>query len=184
MQEKIKKNRLFSLIVIAYVTISGFGIESSVHAKNIDLLTVQDHPSSPPSQLLLPSLGNENKQIDLSDYKGQITLIHFFASWCPYCIEEHSKVIEVSKISDLKIIGVSIRDKSEKLQKWLDDTGNPYIAVALDEEAKTAKTWGVMGTPTTFLLNSEGEIIYKTTGKMAPEIIKKKIESLKFTKKL
>ena len=54
--------------------------------------------------------------------------------------------------------------------KWLSRLGNPYAAVAYDRENVVGIDWGVYGAPETFLIDSNGVILYKLVGPMTTEI--------------
>jgi cytochrome c biogenesis protein CcmG/thiol:disulfide interchange protein DsbE len=59
------------------------------------------------------------------------------------------------------IIGLDWKDELAKSQAWLTQLGNPYTAVAFDEQGRTAIDWGVYGAPETFLVDKKGRVIFK-----------------------
>jgi cytochrome c biogenesis protein CcmG/thiol:disulfide interchange protein DsbE len=122
-------------------------------------------PVAAPS-LMLPTFQNETKILKLDQFKGQVVLVHFFASWCSHCRAEHPTILEVAKTPGLKILGVNVKDMPADLEKWLKETGNPYTAIGLDQQAKAAQDWKVEGTPQPFLINKQGKIIYQHSGEL------------------
>lgn len=120
----------------------------------------------PAPPLMLPNYENPGMTLNLDHYKGQVILVHFFASWCSHCRAEHPMILEAAKIPGLKIIGVSVKDMPVDLKKWLKDAGNPYSAIGLDQKAQAAQAWKVEGTPASFLIDRRGKIIYQNLGKL------------------
>ncbi|QJF51545.1 DsbE family thiol:disulfide interchange protein [Roseobacter ponti] len=94
---------------------------------------------------------------------GQVTLVNFWASWCPPCRAEHPKLLEM-QAGGMPIIGVNFRDKEGPATSYLTDDGNPFAAVAFDPEGRTAIDWGVTAPPETFILDADGNILFRFAG--------------------
>ena len=144
-------------------------------------------PNDPPSALLnknLPSFSSINlydeEEVFLSDsLKGNYTLINFFASWCAPCRAEHHLFFKIKKeIPELYILGFSHKDDLDDSKKYLEEEGNPYSFVGIDRDGKIAFDFGVFGLPETFIINKNGEIIYKHTGPLTKKIIEDEIAIL------
>ena len=144
-------------------------------------------PNNPPSALLnknLPifsstGLYNEKENIISDDLKGKYTLINFFASWCTPCRAEHHLFFEIKKkIPDLFILGFSHKDDPSDSKKYLQEEGDPYSFIGLDEDGKIAFEFGVFGLPETFIINKKGQIIFKHTGPLTKEIINNEITKI------
>jgi cytochrome c biogenesis protein CcmG, thiol:disulfide interchange protein DsbE len=150
-------------------------------------ILLEKNPNNPPSALLnqnLPSFSSinlyNNEEIFLSDnLKGDYTLINFFASWCTPCRAEHHLFFEIKKeIPELFILGFSHKDDLGDSKKYLKEEGNPYSFVGIDKDGKIAFDFGVFGLPETFIINKDGEIIYKHTGPLTKKIIEDEIAIL------
>jgi cytochrome c biogenesis protein CcmG, thiol:disulfide interchange protein DsbE len=150
-------------------------------------ILLEKNPNEPPSALLnkdLPSfsstsLYNKNKSLNSDELKENYTLINFFASWCTPCRAEHHLFFEIKKEKpDLFILGLAHKDDPNDSKKYLEEEGNPYSFVGLDEDGKIAFEFGVFGLPETFIVNSEGKIIFKHTGPLTTKIIKNEITKL------
>ena len=144
----------------------------------------EKNPNSPPSALLnknLPiftstSLYDDKEKLVTDDLKNRYTLINFFASWCTPCRAEHHLLFKIKQeIPDLFILGFSHKDDISDSIKYLEEEGNPYSFVGLDRDGKIAFEFGVFGLPETFIINKEGQIIFKHTGPLTNEIINDKI---------
>ena len=111
--------------------------------------------------------------------KKEIKIINFFASWCPPCKVEHPQLIELSK--SVNLYGIAKKDKPQQLLTWLEELGNPFKKVGLDNEGMVSIEWGVYGLPETFVVDDSGVIIYKHIG---PVMKKDVIEIKSLIKKL
>ena len=150
-------------------------------------ILLEKNPNDPPSALLnknLPTFSSINlfdkEEILLSDsLKGNYTLINFFASWCTPCRAEHHLFFKIKKeIPELYILGLSHKDDLDDSKKYLEEEGNPYSFVGIDRDGKIAFDFGVFGLPETFIINKNGEIIYKHTGPLTKKIIEDEIAIL------
>ena len=150
-------------------------------------ILLEKNPNDPPSALLnknLPTFSSislyNNEETLLSDnLKGNYTLINFFASWCTPCRAEHHLFFKIKKeIPELYILGFSHKDDLNDSKKYLEEEGNPYSFVGIDRDGKIAFDFGVFGLPETFIINKNGEIIYKHTGPLTKKIIEDEIAIL------
>ena len=144
-------------------------------------------PNNPPSVLLnknIPTfsstnLYNEEENLLSDNLKGRNTLINFFASWCTPCKAEHHLFFKIKKeIPRLFIIGFSHKDDLDDSKKYLEEEGNPYSFVGVDRDGKIGFDFGVFGLPETFIINKDGEIIYKHIGPLTKKIIEDEIAIL------
>ena len=143
-------------------------------------ILLDKNPNDPPSALLnknMPffsstNLYNEKETLFSDDLKGKYILINFFASWCTPCRAEHHLFFEIKKeIPELFILGFSHKDEPNDSKKYLEDEGNPYSFVGIDNDGNIAFEFGVFGLPETFIVNDKGQIIFKHTGPLKDGII-------------
>ena len=118
-------------------------------------------------------LFKNGKFISSNQFKGEITLVNFFSTWCKPCRDEHVYIKRFSNEKGIRIIGINYKDKNEKTIEWLKDLGNPYKEVLIDKNGKIAIDWGVYGIPETFVINSNGIIKYRHVGPITKKIYKK-----------
>ncbi len=144
-------------------------------------------PNKPPSVLIdkpvpffeTASLYDNTNIINTNDIKNKKVLINFFASWCLPCKVEHPLFFYLSKnYPNLFILGFNHKDNDEDAKKYLQEDGNPYNYVGIDDDGMIALEFGVFGLPETFLINEDGKIIYKFMGPLTKDIIKNEIEPL------
>ena len=145
------------------------------------LLIIDRNPSEIPSNLLnknvpifeAESLFNDKKFISSNEFKNEIILVNFFATWCKPCRDEHIYIKRFTNEKEIKVIGINYKDNTEKTIKWLKDLGNPYKDILIDKNGKIAIDWGVYGIPETFIINSNGIIKYRHIGPITNKIYKK-----------
>ncbi|MBD22090.1 MAG: DsbE family thiol:disulfide interchange protein [Alphaproteobacteria bacterium] len=106
-----------------------------------------------------------------------IKIINFFASWCPPCKVEHPNLIKLSK--KFEIYGIAKKDNDITIHKWLKKSGNPFVAIGLDNDGSASINWGVYGLPETFVVSGDGKIIYKHVGPITINDLNKINEILK-----
>ncbi len=95
--------------------------------------------------------------------RGEITLVNFWASWCPPCRAEHPRLLEL-EAQGVPIIGVNFRDKESAAAAYLEEADNPFVAVPYDPDGRAAFDWGVTAPPETFILDGEGKVLYRFIG--------------------
>lgn len=149
------------------------------------------HPNEIPSPLInqsapsftLPLLHNPKNTTSNKDFKGHITLVNVWATWCYACAEEHEFLLHLAQSEHLLIYGLNYKDDPKAAIAWLAKYGNPYYLVARDQDGLAAINWGVYGTPETFILDQRGVIRYKQIGAITPQIwettLKPLIETLR-----
>jgi len=94
---------------------------------------------------------------------GEVTLVNFWASWCPPCRAEHPKLLEWAA-EGLPIVGVNMRDTQANASKYLIDDENPFVGVGFDTMGRTSIDWGVTAPPETFIVDGEGTVLYRFAG--------------------
>ena len=114
---------------------------------------------------LLDMDGNELK---LSDYKGKVILLDFWATWCAPCRIEIPGFIELFDSYEdrgLVVLGISVDDSVEALQLYAEDMEMDYPVLIGDQRDDVKDAYGPLyGFPTTFLINRDGSICHQHTG--------------------
>ncbi len=111
-------------------------------------------------------------EVTLNDYpgvtpeiftSGEITVVNFWASWCPPCRAEHPTLLEM-QAEGLRLVGVNFKDQKGNAARYLAADGNPFMALAFDPAGRTAIEWGVTGPPETFIVGGDGTVLFKFVG--------------------
>ncbi len=139
---------------------------------------LQLNPHNLPSVMLnqkvpafkLPSLNEKNKMISQVIFKGHVTLVNVWASWCVACKEEHPVLMDIALSKTVPIVGMNYKDVPVNALQELAESGDPYTISIYDKSGDTAINWGVYGTPETFLVDKAGVIRFKVVGILTPSI--------------
>jgi cytochrome c biogenesis protein CcmG/thiol:disulfide interchange protein DsbE len=115
----------------------------------------------------LPSLTEPTQRVSTENFKGKVTLINVWATWCVGCRQEHKFLLQLAERNVLPIYGLNWRDKGPEARQWLQQLGDPYIATAYDEDGRVGIDWGVYGAPETFLIAADGTVLYKHLGPLS-----------------
>lgn len=94
---------------------------------------------------------------------GEVTLVNFWASWCPPCRAEHPKLLDMQS-DGIAIVGVNFKDAQRSATKYLIDDDNPFVGLVFDPKGRTAIDWGVTAPPETFILDGEGTVLFRFAG--------------------
>ena len=109
----------------------------------------------------LTILDDQNNQLNLSDYKGNILLLNFWATWCAPCKEEMPSLdlLKSNKdLNNLKIFPVNVgQDNVKKAKKFFDDLNIKNLDLYFDENINLTKKFALRGIPTSVLLNKNGK---------------------------
>lgn len=96
---------------------------------------------------------------------GRVTVVNFWASWCPPCRAEHP-TLKALQAEGIHLVGVNMLDKAEDATAFLSGNGNPFAGIVFDPRGKTRLDWGVTAPPETFILNARGEVLFRFIGPM------------------
>ena len=128
----------------------------------------------PAPQTVLPALAGlvENGQavpgLDPSAFKGKVSVVNVWASWCVPCHDEMPLLTALAKDKRLQIVGINYKDSPDNARRFLGRYGNPFSMVGADGNGRASIEWGVYGVPETFVVGREGTIVYKLVGPVTP----------------
>src|SRR5215475_6365064 len=104
-----------------------------------------------------------------ADFKGQVTLLNVWASWCVPCHDEAPLLVKLAEDTRIRVAGINYKDQPENARRFLGRYGNPFAASGADANGRAAIEWGVYGVPETFIVGRDGRIAYKLIGPITPE---------------
>ncbi len=115
----------------------------------------------------------DNNQIRTEDdFKGNITLVNVWASWCPQCYQEHPYWKQYKLNRDIVLVGLNYRDKRSKALKFLREQGDYFEWNLFDHDGRLGIDFGVYGAPETFLIDRDGKVRYRHVGVVNPQVYK------------
>ncbi len=139
--------------------------------------------SSKKSSNLAPDFtmqGIDGKNITLSEHKGKVVILNFWATWCPPCKMEIPDFIDLhDKYADsgLVIIGAAV-DEPEKVKNFYKDYKMNY-KVGIAHQQMAMNYGGIRGIPTTFLIDKKGNIAKTYVGFRPKEVFEQDFLKLK-----
>jgi cytochrome c biogenesis protein CcmG, thiol:disulfide interchange protein DsbE len=118
----------------------------------------------------LPLLGEETRRLSTTQLAGGAWVMNVWGTWCVGCREEHEALLKIAEQGAVPVIGLNWKDDSGAAIEWLRQLGNPYSAVAVDQDGRTAIEFGVYGAPETFLIDARGIIQYRHVGPITLDV--------------
>jgi cytochrome c biogenesis protein CcmG, thiol:disulfide interchange protein DsbE len=137
-----------------------------------------DDPTRVPSALIgrpvpdmslppVPGLERDGKPLPgivTADFKGAVTLVNVWGSWCVPCREEAPLLTRLAEDRRIRVVAINQKDEVENARRFLGRFGNPFAAVGSDKSGRASIEWGVYGVPETFLVGRDGKIAFKLIG--------------------
>ena len=116
----------------------------------------------------LTFLDVEKKQLNLNDYKGNLVLLNFWATWCAPCKDEMPSLDllqDNTNLDNLKIFPINIgQDNVKKASEFFEDLKIQNLELYFDSPVTLAKKFGLRGIPTSILFNKDGEEFARIIG--------------------
>lgn len=175
----MRKSVIFWLLIaLTVVTIAlGLGWWLSARQDTAQKIAEQSVPSlTGPSQSRAPDFtltGLDGTPVHLSDLRGKVVLLNFWASWCVPCRAEMPDLNALQRAyggaRDLVVVGVNFEEDMAAIKAFVDEQKLDF-AIALDRDGRvTTQLFGVRPLPTTFIIDREGFIRDVWNGQIAPE---------------
>ncbi len=129
----------------------------------------------PAPQTALPALqglvrdGAPVTGLDPAVFKGHVSVVNVWASWCVPCHDEAPLLTELGRDKRLQLVGINYKDGADNARRFLGRYGNPFGIVGVDGNGRASIEWGVYGVPETFVVGRDGVIAYKMVGPVTPD---------------
>ena len=117
------------------------------------------------------------QEVKLSDLRGKVVLLNFWATWCPPCREEVPSMVKLNQImagKQYQMLAVSIDEQGKPAVENFFKQQGVTLPAYLDPQQQAAKIYGITGVPETFIIDKQGIIQKKVIGGMdwsAPEVV-------------
>jgi cytochrome c biogenesis protein CcmG, thiol:disulfide interchange protein DsbE len=118
----------------------------------------------------------------LSQYRGQVVVLNYWASWCLACRDEHAALSNVAREyagQGVQFFGPVYNDTPTKAIRWIEGMGGQSYPSLLDHGSRTAIDYGLYGVPETFFIGRDGRVAYKHVGPVTEALLRAKIDSLR-----
>lgn len=136
-------------------------------------------PGHPAPNFTLQTL--DGSTVSLADFRGQVVLVNFWATWCPSCIAEmpdYEAVYQQQPIADFVVLGVNLQENSEQVQKFSEGLQLSF-PILLDADGQiTIRDYQVVGMPGSIIIDRQGQIFYRHIGPMSGDLLLEKLNAL------
>ena len=149
-----------AVLAVLAVLFATFGLHHDPHF-NPDALVGHAAPDG-----VLPRLDGSGPERLSATLKGP-TLVNFFFSTCPPCLEEAPALMAL-KSEGVQMVGVAYKEPPADTRAFLARYGDPFAEVLADRDGRLAIDWGVTGAPETFAVSADGHILAKHSGALTP----------------
>lgn len=109
--------------------------------------------------------------VKLADLKGKDIFVNFWATWCPFCVDEMPDlqlIYEKYKDEDFIVLAINVQESAEKAKGYLEEAGI-NLPVLLDKDSRIAALYGANSIPLTIAVNKEGVAVTGYRGKLTYE---------------
>jgi len=110
----------------------------------------------------------DEEKVKLSDYRGKVVLLNFWATWCPPCVREMPSMERLSQLVDanrFKVIAVNQMEDTDEVFAFTGQLEiDPTFEILFDRTSKVSQDYAVRGLPTTYLIDKKGNIRYRAVG--------------------
>jgi cytochrome c biogenesis protein CcmG/thiol:disulfide interchange protein DsbE len=119
---------------------------------------------------------DDDRTVKLSDYRGQVVVLNFWASWCPPCVEEAPSLVKMqARLKDKGVVVVGVSEDADEAayHRFLEHYNMNIVAVR-DPSAKTKALYGTVLIPETFVIDRKGVVRRKFVSSVdwtSPEVI-------------
>lgn len=160
-------------LALALVFASRFGGDPGISSSPLIGRLAPDSPIA-----LMDSDGT----MSVSEHRGDIVVVNFWASWCLGCRTEHAALTQAADdYADFgtTFVAVNYQDSPDRADAFLAELGRSGMTVyTVDQGSSTAFEWGVLGLPETFFVDRDGVVVGKVSGPLTYGLLSRTIEQI------
>ncbi len=111
--------------------------------------------------------GFDGKQVGLSDFRGKVVMVHFWATWCPPCVEELPTIDKLYRDffgKDFQILAVSVDEDGARSVSDFMQRNRMNLPVLLNPDRSVAGKYGTFKFPETYIVDRSGIVKFKVIG--------------------
>ena len=170
-----KRSALGAVIGLAVVAVLGYGLTQDPRELPNTL------PGSMAPAFALPRMDAPGDTVRLQDYRGQVLVLNFWASWCLECRTEHailSETADAYKGRGAHFYGVLYNDQPGNARDWIQEMGGQSYPNLLDQGTRVAIDYALTGVPETIIIGPDGRVALKQIGVVTRALLTSKLDSL------
>jgi cytochrome c biogenesis protein CcmG/thiol:disulfide interchange protein DsbE len=132
---------------------------------------------------VLSQHGPRGETLALTDLKGDVLVVNFWASWCFPCRGEHPALTAVARDyreRGVSLVGVVYQDRTSEVIEFLDELGwgGENYRYLLDPDSRGAVEFGVFGVPETYFVDAAGLIVGKVQGAVTSSLLRSTLDQI------
>ena len=109
----------------------------------------------------------DGEEVSLSDYKGKIVFLNFWATWCPHCVREMPDFNKLAaENDDMVILAVDVMEDKKLVEDYIEKGGYDFDVV-LDEKGEVSMKYLISPLPTTYFIDAEGILLGRIEGALS-----------------
>jgi len=159
-----------AVIVLGVILFAGIGKDPN----NLESALI----GKPVPSFSLADLREADKQLDSELFKGQVSLLNVWGTWCPACRDEHDDLLWLAEEKGVRIVGLNYKDDREEALNWLSTLGDPYAVNVYDPRGSLGFDLGVYGAPETYFIDAGGIVRYRHVGVVNEQVWDEKFKPL------
>jgi peroxiredoxin len=153
-------------------------IKTYLHGEEQSLLALIGEPAP---EFTLTNLAGQ--PVALSDYRGKVVLVNFWATWCPSCISEMPDYEEIYQqhggpAGDFVVLGVNLQEGQTQVKDYASGLGLTFPVLLDEDGGVTTRQYQVTGMPGSFIIDRQGVIVYRHIGPLSAETLRVKLAEL------
>ena len=139
-----------------------FAVSALASAEPEPLHLVADTPPAPEFNLK----DIDDKRHLLSAYRGRVVIVNFWATWCPPCrfeLPSMDKAYQILRQQDVAMLAINVGEDADTIFSFTADYPVSF-PLLLDKDAAVIKQYPVIGLPTSYIINPQGQLVYRVIG--------------------
>lgn len=143
------------LLLLCWMNTAAFAVESP-------LKPIDGQPLAP--EFSLP--GTNGRMYRLADYRGKPLILNFWATWCPSCLAEMpslQRAHDALARDGIPVIAINVGEDAEMVVEFVQQMPVQF-PLPLDQNSAIARSYPLIGLPTTFVIDAEGRLVFSATG--------------------
>jgi peroxiredoxin len=130
------------------------------------------------SEFTLNSL--DGRAVSLSDFRGQVVVLNFWATWCPSCRAEMpdlERAYQAYKGKRVEFLGISVDTDTRLVDSFVKEVGVTYT-ILLDPSNRVASDYAIWALPTTYIVDEKGMIVGTPIGQLTESMLKEMLDQV------